>query len=993
MKTTIKTLLLFALLVCGAELKAQVTVILQQPPAFQFKIENMWKVTLINTTLSTTKVYLKGLATARIDGQIVEVTTSTFDLPRGTKIINARELAPLKVNERNSKYSDVVKKIGGVPTGDYDICVSVFNAETNALLGEMCVQSQVLNLTQLQLMQPAQATIFDMNPKSGNAPQKQQTNDERFAARLNKIGRTKTDAEIVGVLEKSSAEHSRGGQLELVRNATKVTLVGGLIPFSWLPPAPLPQGVRVSYRLQIAEINPKQSAYDAMRANPKLVVLEKLQTNLVVLPIAARRLLPNRWYSWKVDVFLDNKIIQESEVFSFSMTNGEHPPKGQVGDCPPTCPCWPPDQVTPNISYHSPTDGTSTKDNVYSNSGYSSIPVFNSMHNGQSNYSKSMNNQRLSPVLTGRNLLPSFMNEFHSIVDPDTSESGSSGEPPFQIIGGGRIEYQNASRVATFSEVPKNYLTASLNPGLKLFGLPFSTNILYTTQQDTSRQSINQFGLNFDFNTMREGLANRLQQAVEKKIESAAPMSEDELSEIRNPNNLMDNLKEHASVSGMEQFFMSIRTLGIGTNYPSYSDHILSGVPVTGLNMELNPGIFYTAFTASNNQRALDNAAFQRDLYAGRIGLGTKDASHFILTGMYVSDNAESIRIDSSNQTLTPRENTVFGIDAKVDLFDNQLTLETEGAVSLLTRDTRDADFTSDAIPSFLTSIVSPRLSSSVDFMYAGKLTYSNEESATNISAGVKMIGPGYASLGVPLLRNDQFIYEAKLDQKLFDNRVSLGSFFRSAFDNLITWKAARTTMSSIGVNLGFNFPNLPFVQISFSPTQQKNDASDTLSRINNNLLIYSGITGYTFIIGETSFSTTLSVNGQETKTMDGSGNFNTRSYMIGEALSFSLPLTVAVNFGVIQMQSPLLGNRIIHNIELNGSAPIGESISIGGGANYAAEHQQNERIGFFANSSMQVTNAITFDARIEKTTFNEFILSSGNYGEFLMTIGIQTRW
>jgi hypothetical protein len=30
-------------------------------------------------------------------------------------------------------------------------------------------------------------------------------------------------------------------------------------------------------------------------------------------------------------------------------------------------------------------------------------------------------------------------------------------------------------------------------------------------------------------------------------------------------------------------------------------------------------------------------------------------------------------------------------------LFDNQLTLETEGAVSLLTRDTRDADFTSDA--------------------------------------------------------------------------------------------------------------------------------------------------------------------------------------------------------------------------------------------------------------------------------------------------------
>ncbi len=992
MKTTIKILAIFVLLLSAVKLKAQVTVILQQPPAFQFKIENMWKVTLINTTLSTTKVYLKGLATARTDGQIVEVTTSTFDLPRGTKIINARELAPLKVNERNSKYSDVVKKIGGVPTGDYDICVSVFNAETNALLGEMCVQSQVLNLTQLQLMQPAQATIFDMNPKSGNAPQKQQTNDERFAARLNQIRRTKTDAEIVGVLEKSSAEHSRGGQLELVRNATKVPLVGGLIPFSWLPPAPLPQGVRVSYRLQIAEINSKQSAYDAMRANPKLIILENLQTNMVVLPVAARRLLPNRWYSWKVDVLLDNKIIQESEVFSFSITSGVHPKYGEYH--PLTCPCFPPDDVAPDISERRSGESSPNDESIYvsSSSAITTIPTSSSSCMPSAAIFP-MYSRDFSPIIGNGNIISSIASSLHSLMSGSASDSGSTGEPVLQLIGDSRIEYQNASRVGTFSEVPKNYLTASLNPGLKFYGLPFSTNILYTTQQDTSRQSINQFGVNFDFNAMREGLANRLQQAVEKKIESAASMSEDELSEIRNPSNLIDNLEEHASVSGMEKFFMSIRTLGIGTNYPSYSDYILSGAPVTGLNMELNPGIFYTAFTASNNQRALDNAAFQRDLYAGRIGVGTKDASHFILTGMYVSDNEGSIRIDSSNAILTPRENTVFGIDAKIGVFNNQLSLETEVAVSLLTRDTRDADFTSDAIPSFLTSIVSPRLSSSVDFMYAGKLTYSNDESATNISAGVKMIGPGYASLGVPLLRNDQFIYEAKLDQRLFNRYMTLGSFVRTAFDNLITWKSARTTMTSIGVNVGLNFPKLPFVQLSFSPTQQKNNASDTLGRINNNLLIYSGITGYTFKIGETSFSTTLSANGQETKTINGAGNFNTNSYMIGEMLSFSLPLTVGVNFGIIQMQSPLIGSRTIHNIELNSSAPIGETISVGGGANYASEHQQNERVGFFANSSLQVTNAITFDARIEKTTFNEFISSSGNYGEFLMTIGIQTRW
>jgi hypothetical protein len=88
----------------------------------------MWKVILVNPTRTTFTVSLHGRATETTEGLIVDATSSPFALPPGTKIINPRELVPINIREANPKYRDVVQNIGGVPTGDYEICVSVINA-------------------------------------------------------------------------------------------------------------------------------------------------------------------------------------------------------------------------------------------------------------------------------------------------------------------------------------------------------------------------------------------------------------------------------------------------------------------------------------------------------------------------------------------------------------------------------------------------------------------------------------------------------------------------------------------------------------------------------------------------------------------------------------------------------------------------------------------------------------------------------------------------
>lgn len=123
MKHNRHTLLIaFALLasfICTTSAHAQIIgVNLQPPPPYQFKIEHFWKVSLMNPTQTTYQVYLVGRATEKKDGRVVEATTMVFSLPPGLKIVTGRELAPLDVKEYNSRYSDVVKNIGTVPSGN-----------------------------------------------------------------------------------------------------------------------------------------------------------------------------------------------------------------------------------------------------------------------------------------------------------------------------------------------------------------------------------------------------------------------------------------------------------------------------------------------------------------------------------------------------------------------------------------------------------------------------------------------------------------------------------------------------------------------------------------------------------------------------------------------------------------------------------------------------------------------------------------------------------
>lgn len=871
------TVIIF-LFITAIDIKAQITVVLKQPLPYQFKIENMWKVTLINPTSVAYKVYLTGTATESHQGEIVNATSAVFNLNPGVKVVNNYELVPMHIEAANSMYTDVVKNMGTVPTGDYEICVNVINAETGMQIGGQCMETQVFNLSEVKLLQPE--------------------NKARFMSSIN----LKDDIDSLG-----------GAKL----------ITGSFITFTWLAPSPVPQGNKVTYSIKITEILGNQSAYDAINSNPAFYTKQNIYSNIFLYPVEGRNFGTNSRYAWQVDAYLNNVLISESEVWEFDFVD---------------------------------------KSKRYISTGKA----------GEANVHSRVNN-----FSSAQSMLVASADESQILKWIYENENNDAPQP-FLFSGKAKLSFDAGYKNLPFSEIPKNTFTAELSPSITIYGLPFTAGFLFSTQQKSDRQSINSFSFNFDINSYKEQIKTRL----EKKV--------------------------NETISGMEKMLLGIDAFGIGTNYPSYSEYTLSGVPVTGINLEVNPGIFYLAFAASNNKRGIENTAYQRSLFAGRIGLGKKDGTHFFLTGVYAKDNENSITVLPDNLTLTPHANYIFGAETKISMFDSHLNIEGEGNASVLTRDTRDAGLEIDAVPGFVKRMITPKISTSFDYSYAGKVSFNNTASATKISFGIKMVGPGYTSLGAPNLRSDQLAYEAKLDQAFLSKRISVGAFFKTSHDNLITWKSSTTRVTSFGVNMGLNFPSLPFIQFSYSPFKQKNDDANPLQKVDNKTTMISAVTGYIFMIDQFNFSTNVSYSGNEAKTLNGLSDYSTNAISVTEAVSFNNPLSFACTWGLIKttFPSPLSANAgsplqamqssaksTINNFDFSVNADYLENLSNTLGINIESERLLDRKTSVYLSTSYTFLRNFNFNMRIETSTFKNYADSTANYNELTFNLVLNVNW
>ncbi|OGU75825.1 MAG: hypothetical protein A2V93_02510 [Ignavibacteria bacterium RBG_16_34_14] len=157
---------MFLILLINLHLHAQIQVIIRYPPFNQLRTEDLWKLTLINTTSNTYSVFLKGTLTETDAGLIATGTSKIFELPPGTKIFNAGNYNELDVSidypGSDPKYNESVIRTGGFPSGDYEICVYVIESSSGSELGFQCIRQSIMLASPPSLISPDNGSVLNV---------------------------------------------------------------------------------------------------------------------------------------------------------------------------------------------------------------------------------------------------------------------------------------------------------------------------------------------------------------------------------------------------------------------------------------------------------------------------------------------------------------------------------------------------------------------------------------------------------------------------------------------------------------------------------------------------------------------------------------------------------------------------------------------------------------------------------------------------------------
>lgn len=957
---------------------SQIIININQPPPNQLKVENLWSIDLTNLIGKALNIYLKGVVSESSDGIIFEVTSNSFQLPLGSKRVTYSDLSPITIHYSNKKYEDALINTGGVPEGEYDYTVFVINSTDNQELarGNIPVKHQVYNPLPPQLLSPVGGSIVSED----------------------------------------------------------------LPLFTWLPPINLPQNKIGQYEFKIVEIYSGQTFNDALLSNPAYFEW-KGTNNVIKYPISARKLNAGVIYAWQVKVYgVSGELMGISEPSHFvKITNNEkeeaitgkisnilipirliEPINGQVVE--EDLPTFFAVVLMPDIPFDDrlPSDYPEKKEiiiveiignqlpdeaiklnpvwcliksndfivrypsnanklidgnkyawqmKIFSSDGtvigISDVGYFefhskndNKLNKSNPTQTYEINFFEINNTKAENNLI--YTNTFNK-RDFNSSSlnwilpfNNNGKELPIKFLGNSTFLYKFSDRQALNSEIPKTQWRWDLNSTLSIFDIPIGFNAFISSDQKENRQNINNFQL------------------------------------YLNPYELAIS-KAKGFLSGFVSLFS---VLGIGTNFPNYSQNTLRGLPVSGIDLEFTPGPLFLAFTYGKTQKAIDDASlstptYRRDIVATKIGLGKKNETHFHITVLHSWDDESSITNNTSS--VTPQENYLAAIESRIDLFQGILSLSGEVVGSLLTRDKRSAKLSTDKIPEWIKKIVEPRISSSVDYAYSVSSVL-NLLSQTKLTGYYKMIGPGFISHGRQFMRNDVIEYELKAEQNILGRLVNIGLFYKNNYDNIIPWKRFRTTVKSMGFNLSIYPREFPYLIINYSPIYQENDSKIISEKFDNKNQNISFITGYNFSIGNLTLSTNFNFSFAESKTNSVYSNYKSNNYYLNEILIFKIPLTMSLSFGYSKNEYYLTESELF-NLGVSGNYAFESGWRNSAGISYVENKNIEKSVGYFIDSEYPITNFLTASLRLEKKYFYDKLISNNDFDELVGYFNLRLIW
>lgn len=254
-------------------------------------------------------------------------------------------------------------------------------------------------------------------------------------------------------------------------------------------------------------------------------------------------------------------------------------------------------------------------------------------------------------------------------------------------------------------------------------------------------------------------------------------------------------------------------TLSAGDVMPAYSEFGLRGTQLRGGEIRLSPGPLYFNATAGQINKAIQRpdgglarqVAFERWLYAFAIGAGDENGSNFDISGFYGKDNEnslpDSVRANLAGTTLLPAENVGLTPKFQLSFFEEAFKIGAETTVSAYTRDqtspkisTQDVD-----VPDFLINLFQPRNSTRVT--YAGIAHTGLNLDLFSMRAEFERIMPGFESMGLRQLRDDQQTLSLYPSFNFIDGRLTIDGTFMVSEDNLLDNRLSTQNRQNMSLN------------------------------------------------------------------------------------------------------------------------------------------------------------------------------------------------
>ncbi|HZV11668.1 MAG TPA: hypothetical protein VFA55_00515 [Candidatus Kapabacteria bacterium] len=418
-------------------------------------------------------------------------------------------------------------------------------------------------------------------------------------------------------------------------------------------------------------------------------------------------------------------------------------------------------------------------------------------------------------------------------------------------------------------------------------------------------------------------------------------------------------------------------TLHLGYSSMSMSRYTLAGVTFLGAGIELTPSPLRFSAMYGRLQRAVEEdttqpdniPAYQRMGYAMKLGFGT-DAGYFDIDYFHAKDDTNSLSHPPVKADITPSENSVLGLAAKVPIIP-QLSLEGEVAASLFTTDLRSPtlNFDSSSYPQFLNGIFDFHTSTSLTFAEHADLNYNIPH--FGIKLEYERIEPDFNSLGAYYFTTDIENWTIGPHFDVFDSKLRVGGSIGIQHDNILNTKAAQTQRLIGSGNVSWNPAQVFGIDVqytNYSTNQGAGSApiNDSI-RVRNVSQSMSLAPRVLLQSADMNHSITLVTTIQQYTDLNAFTNALTNSQTkmatIGYTIAF---IQAAKSLGISLLYSNTQSAGItttVAGVNLNGSMTIvNNTITLGAGLGYTVTN-----VDAFSSSGNTITENINGSYRVTK--------------------------